>query len=134
MLYIKKVLGDLLAASALVVAVPFSLQPTQAQAQISIAGEWISSEGRIAFIQSGSSVSGAYELEEGLIDGSISGNVLTGYWSQSRSLLLIHCNAPRKGRYAWGRIRFVFNGSSFKGYWGYCNDEPSSSWSGTQIR
>jgi hypothetical protein len=70
-------------------------------ANISIAGEWTSTEGRIAFVQSGSNISGAYEMQEGLIDGKLSGNVLTGYWSQARSILAVRCDTPRKGRYAW---------------------------------
>jgi hypothetical protein len=109
------------------------------QAQISIAGEWNSSEGRIGFVQSGANVSGAYEMLEGLIDGKMSGNVLTGYWSQERSLILARCETPRRGRYVWGRIKFVFsndpiNGAVFRGYWGYCNKEPTFSWSGFRSR
>jgi hypothetical protein len=109
------------------------------QAQISIAGEWNSSEGRIGFVQSGANVSGAYEMLEGLIDGKMSGNVLTGYWSQERSLILARCETPRRGRYVWGRIKFVFsndriNGAVFRGYWGYCNKEPTFSWNGFRSR
>lgn len=101
------------------------------QTQISIAGVWESSEGNIGFEQSGSNVLGNYNQDNGAIEGSISGNVLTGYWIEDSSNR--RCATPRNGRYYWGRIRFVFNGSSFEGFWGYCDDVPASTWTGNRI-
>lgn len=101
------------------------------QTPISIAGAWKSSEGTIGFEQSGSSVLGNYDQDNGAIEGSISGNVLTGYWSEDSSGR--RCDTARNGRYYWGRIRFVFSGSSFEGFWGYCNDVPAKTWTGNRI-
>jgi hypothetical protein len=105
-------------------------QPSRSikQIQNSIAGIWRSSEGTITFQQSGSNVSATYTQDNGVLEGSISGNVLTGYWIEDGSNR--RCNTPRSGRYYWGRIRFVFDGSSFRGLWGYCNDEPARTWTG----
>lgn len=96
----------------------------------SIAGVWKSSEGTITFQQAGSNVSAAYTQDNGVLYGSMSSNVLMGYWIEDGSAR--RCNTPRSGRYYWGRIRFVFNGSSFAGLWGYCDDEPSRAWTGNR--
>jgi hypothetical protein len=96
----------------------------------SIAGVWKSSEGTITFQQAKSNVLASYTQDNGVIQGSMSGNVLMGYWIEDGSDR--RCNTPRSGRYYWGRIRFVFNGSSFAGLWGYCDDEPSRAWTGNR--
>ncbi|WP_236144002.1 hypothetical protein [Nostoc sp. CMAA1605] len=101
------------------------------QTKDSIAGVWNSSEGTITVQQSGSRVSATYTQDNGVIEGSISGNVLTGYWSEDSSNR--RCNTSRNGRYYWGRIRFVFDNSKFSGLWGYCDDEPSRTWTGNLI-
>jgi hypothetical protein len=104
--------------------------PTTSPSSISIAGVWKSSEGTITFKQLDSNVSATYTQDNGAVEGSISNNILTGYWIEDGSNR--RCNAPRNGRYYWGRIRFVFDGSSFRGAWGYCDDEPSRSWTGNR--
>ncbi len=101
-----------------------------AQTPLSIAGMWDSTEGTITFQQVGANVTGSYTQDNGAFEGMISENVLTGYWIEDNSAR--RCDTPRNGRHHWGRIRFVFDGSSFQGLWGYCNDEPSSTWTGTR--
>jgi hypothetical protein len=99
-----------------------------AQSPTSIAGVWQSSEGDITFGQSGANVLGNYTQDDGVIEGTLYDNVLTGYWIENISNR--RCNTFRNGSYYWGRIRFVFNGSAFSGLWSYCNDEPTSAWTG----
>jgi hypothetical protein len=96
----------------------------------SIAGVWKTSEGTITFQEAESNVLASYTQDNGVLQGSMSSNVLTGYWIEDGSAR--RCNTPRSGRYYWGRIRFVFNGSSFAGLWGYCDDEPSRAWTGNR--
>jgi hypothetical protein len=93
-----------------------------------ITGIWNSTEGTITFKQAGSNVSATYTQDNGVIEGNISKDVLTGYWIEDGSL--VRCNTSRNGRYHWGKIRFVFASSSFKGVWGYCDSEPRTRWIG----
>jgi len=67
--------------------------------------------------QNGPSVSGTYKHSDGRIEGTISGNTLTGTWTQSNGK---------------GRIVFVFtpDASVFTGKWGYDDAEPSGQWNG----
>lgn len=95
-----------------------------------IAGVWESTEGTITFKQSGSNISATYTQDNGAIEGSISNNILTGYWIEDGSAR--RCSASRNGSYHWGKIRFVFEGSAFRGSWGYCDDEPGNSWTGNR--
>jgi hypothetical protein len=96
----------------------------------SISGVWDSSEGEITFKQSGSRISASYKQDGGAIEGRIANNILTGYWSEESSNR--RCNTARNGRYHWGSLRFVFDGSTFKGAWGYCDDAPTTVWTGNQ--
>ena len=95
-----------------------------------IAGVWNSSEGTITLRQLGSNVSGNYKQDNGAIEGEFSGGILTGYWSEDWSLR--RCSSPLNGRYYWGKIRFVFSGSTFSGLWSYCDDEPRKYWAGNR--
>jgi hypothetical protein len=107
-------------------------RPQSVSSQLaSIAGVWDSSEGRITFQQTGSNIQATYTQDNGAIEGSMSVNTLNGYWIEDGSAA--RCNTPRNGRYYWGKIRFVFDDSSFRGVWGYCNNEPKSSWSGKLV-
>lgn len=96
-----------------------------------IPGVWKSSEGTITFQQSGSNVSATYTQDNGTIEGEVSGSILTGHWSENSSLR--RCSIPRNGRYHWGRVRFIFKDSSFKGLWSYCDREPSIPWKGVKL-
>jgi hypothetical protein len=100
-----------------------------------IAGIWESTEGTITFEQSGSNISATYTQDNGVIEGTIFNDVLTGYWIEDYSL--VRCNTSRNGRYYWGRIRFEFTSSPsrgtldyFRGAWDYCNSEPRRPWTG----
>lgn len=96
-----------------------------------IAGIWNSTEGTITFKQSGSNISATYTQDNGAIEGSISDNILTGYWIEDGSLR--RCSIPRNGRYHWGKIRFIFKDSSFRGLWSYCDREPNMRWRGVKL-
>jgi hypothetical protein len=62
-----------------------------------ITGIWNSSEGMITFQQSGSNVSATYTQDNGVLEGSISSNTLTGYWIENGSA--VRCNVSRNGSY-----------------------------------
>ena len=95
-----------------------------------IAGIWNSTEGTITFKQSGSNILATYIQDNGVIEGNISNDTLTGYWIEDGSL--VRCKTSRNGRYYWGKVRFVFTGSSFRGTWGYCDSEPRRYWAGNR--
>lgn len=121
----------------LAIAIGLPISTVQAQfpsviklTQNAIAGVWESSEGDIIFQQSDSDVSATYTQDSGVLEGKMSNNVLTGYWIEETSNR--RCDTPRNGSYYWGRIVFVFEGSSFTGLWGYCEDQPKDSWTGNR--
>ena len=61
------------------------------------------------------------------------GNTLIGYWIEDSSVE--ECESSKDSSKYWGRMEFVFDesGSSFKGSWGYCDDEEFYGlWSGTR--
>ena len=95
-------------------------------------GTWDSNWGEMVFEQTGGNVTGTYATSNGKIFGTIQGNVLEGYWTQSTAGQ--RCTTEKQGRYHWGRIRFVLDKSgNFTGSWGYCENTPSSGgWSGTR--
>lgn len=76
-------------------------------------------------------VTGSYTEDNGRLSGTISGNILDGYWGEDSSGQ--RCSSQRLGTYYWGRIRFVFDGPRFIGHWGYCDATPTSAWNGTLI-
>ncbi|MGF1576959.1 MAG: hypothetical protein ACFCU9_13685 [Cyanophyceae cyanobacterium] len=106
-------------------------QPTLIAQAIGVSGVWDTSEGQMTFQQQGSSVTATYTQDNGRIEGTMTGNVLEGYWSEDGSAQ--RCDTPINGRYHWGRIRFVFNGDAFEGVWSYCGEEPTRSWTGTRL-
>ena len=54
--------------------------------------------------------------------------ILTGYWVQDESPQ--RCDYSRYGSHYWGRLAFDFQGDSFTGLWGFCDDKPQSQWNG----
>jgi hypothetical protein len=86
----------------------------------------------MVFEQSGNNVTGNYATSNGKIFGTLDGNILEGYWTQSSAGQ--KCPAQKYGSYYWGRIRFVFDPNGhFSGNWGYCENSPSEGgWSGTR--
>ena len=79
--------------------------------------EWV----KITFLQKGSSFTVRYPLNNGRIEGTLEGRVLTGRWYQSNGS---------------GRIRFEFNSdsSAFTGKWSRGDAEPLSAWNGTRVQ
>jgi hypothetical protein len=89
------------------------------------AGTWSTDYGTMQLTQSGSSVIGAYDYQGGRLSGTVSGNVLSGSWSELPSY-----TAPNDAG------DFVFTlaseGSSFTGGWRYGSSGGFSSWGGTR--
>jgi hypothetical protein len=100
------------------------------QPSLYLAGQWNSSEGPLAVRQQGPSVFANYPTDHGELTGTLSGNVLDGYWIEDASGQ--RCAQPMNGRFYWGRIRFVFDGDRFTGQWGYCQEPPTRSWTGSR--
>ncbi|MDD5287227.1 MAG: hypothetical protein PHD54_15360 [Desulfuromonadaceae bacterium] len=95
----------------------------------SIEGVWSSSEGDISLSQNGSRVRGNYNPQDnGEITGTIKGSTLSSYWIENHSSQ--RCSSPKNGRYYWGTLKLTFNGDRFSGQWGYCDEQPSRSWTG----
>lgn len=102
--------------------------PFVVSGELSIEGNWSSTEGDIRFRQQDSRVSGRYANDNGEIVGSLQNSVLRGFWIEDSSSR--RCSTPKNGRYYWGTIEFRFDGNRFGGRWGYCNDSPTQSWTG----
>lgn len=98
----------------------FSSSVSQPQPISSVAGSYDTDFKEMTLSQNGTSVNGSYKHDNGRIEGTLNGNVLTGWWYQSSSK---------------GRLVFVFNSdfSAFSGKWSYDNAEPSSAWNGKRI-
>ncbi len=79
-------------------------------------------------------VAGRYEYGGGRIEGTVTGNVLTGYWLQEESPT--SCDRPQGGTTHWGRIRFTFNAdrTEFTGLWSDCGDAPTKPWAGRRVQ
>ncbi|MBK9573805.1 MAG: hypothetical protein IPO43_14275 [Rhodoferax sp.] len=73
--------------------------------------------GTLTMRRSGDRVSGTYTHKEGRLEGTLSGNTLTGRWTQSNGK---------------GRLIFRFNAdfSGFTGVWSYGDAAPDRQWNG----
>ncbi|MGD1103337.1 MAG: SprB repeat-containing protein [Terriglobia bacterium] len=94
---------------------------------INIAGTWTSSDdsfGSLAVSQSGSNVNMQYPKRKGRVIGQLRGNVFDGYWIQDFSGR--HCSHPQYNSSFWGRMILTFNGDSYTGNWGYCDEAPGT--------
>ncbi|MBR0599867.1 S-layer homology domain-containing protein [Sinanaerobacter chloroacetimidivorans] len=87
------------------------------------AGEWETNWGNMTITQTGSKVTGTYTYDEGRINGTVSGNVLTGTWSEAPSY------APPGDA---GEVEFVMSedGKSFTGKWRYGSEGDWGNWEG----
>jgi hypothetical protein len=95
----------------------------------SVQGSWGSSEGDIAFTQNGVKVRGKYNPQDnGEITGTLKGSYLDAYWIENHSAQ--KCSTAKNGRYFWGKLQVTFDGDSFSGKWGYCDEKPSKPWTG----
>lgn len=64
--------------------------------------------GEVRLVQAGMRITGTYGAQNGTLEGTLSGNILTGRWSQSGKS---------------GSFRFTFAPDrSFTGQWSYNND------------
>ncbi len=83
------------------------------------AGVWDTDWNNMTLQVNGDHVFGIYDYMSGTIDGYVSGNVLTGTWTQSNGQ---------------GDISFTVSddGTSFSGNWRYGHsDDPNAGWDGT---
>ncbi|MEZ5345083.1 MAG: tetratricopeptide repeat protein [Pyrinomonadaceae bacterium] len=101
---------------------------------INVSGNWKhSSSGTLTLRQTGNQVTGTYPGDNGRIVGTVSGNVVTGYWIENNSG--VKCSTKRDGSYHWGRIRWEFSGDKFSGKWFYCEKTTDgTAWTGTRIQ
>ena len=55
-----------------------------------------------------------------------------GFWDKPKAKK--KCSRKKRGSIYWGKIEFQLssNEDSFTGVWGYCDDQPSRDWSGTE--
>ncbi|HOS68750.1 MAG TPA: copper amine oxidase N-terminal domain-containing protein [Bacillota bacterium] len=88
------------------------------------AGEWDSNWGKMLITQNGASVTGTYTHDSGKINGTISGNVFTGTWSESPSY-----SPPSDA----GDMELTMSadGKSFTGRWRYGSEGSWSNWDGS---
>lgn len=86
-------------------------------------GVWDTNWGEMKLHQSGASVTGTYTWDKGKISGSVTDNVLSGWWSESPSY------SPPKDA---GSVELTFEDdcSTFSGTWGYGNEERTGTWTG----
>jgi hypothetical protein len=86
-------------------------------------GSWDSDFGTLKLTTSGSSVSGTYDYLGGKVTGTVSGNTLTGTWSEQDTY-----QPPNDA----GDLQFTFNSDgSFSGQWRYGSSGDWSAWNGT---
>lgn len=87
------------------------------------AGEWDSNWGDMVFIQNGNAVTATYTYDQGKISGTVSGNTLTGTWSEAPSY------APPKDA---GEVELTMSadGKSFTGKWRYGSEGTWGNWEG----
>jgi hypothetical protein len=92
-------------------------------------GKWESAQwGTMELTQTGNSVTGIYSWDEGRIDGTVSGNVLRGTWSEAPSY------APLDDA---GDFEFALSsdGNSFTGKWRYgSSGDWEGDWNGERVR
>jgi len=111
----------------------FLFQAIPARAQINVAGTWSSNDGSMGTLtvsQSGDIVRMEYSHSNGRIVGHLRGNVFEGHWIQDLSGR--RCSNTHDGSNYWGRMTFTFQGNSYSGMWGYCEDAPGTAFQGSR--
>ena len=88
-------------------------------------GEWDSNWGHMILTQSGSTVTGTYTHDSGRITATVSGNKLSGTWSEAPSY------SPDRDA---GDIEFIMSsdGKTFSGSWGYGSNLSAGTWTGSK--
>ncbi len=117
-----------IAILALVVAVSFfgvAAAAAKHKPNLKWTGGWKTNYGTMTLHQMGKSVTGKYTWKKGKIVGTVSGNTLTGTWSQKPTY---------QGSSDSGSFTFTMsaNGKSFTGTWGYLGQSQSGDWHGTR--
>ena len=125
-----------LAAVVIVSAAPAAL----ADSSPNIAGVWQTTYGPLEFTVTdikdangaviGKAASAPYKSEGGTVSGELKGATLVGHWHEPHSSQA--CATKRGGTLYWGRIEFTFNGDSYDGRWGYCDEKPERGWTGSR--
>lgn len=87
------------------------------------AGEWDSNWGEMVFQQTGNTVTATYTYDQGRIQGIVSGNKLTGTWSEAPSY-----SPPRDA----GDVELTLSDdcNSFSGKWRYGSSGDWGDWTG----
>ena len=95
-------------------------------------GLWNTSEGKMNLSQTGNSVTGVYNQDDGKIQGTVANNILDGYWIESSSAR--KCSTSKLNSFHWGRISWELspNQQNFMGKWSYCDDKPDAVWTGSR--
>lgn len=123
----KRAFAGVFGAGLLVGVAAFAL-PLVSPAQTSTpwSGTWNTTYGSMTLTQSGRSVKGTYDHDDGRLSGTVSGDVLTARWDETPT---------RAGPNDAGPLQFTLapDGRSFTGTWRYDGDEASvsRSWDGT---
>lgn len=88
-------------------------------------GTWSTNYGGMRLNQSGGTVTGDYDHDQGRILGLVTGSTLNGTWSEAPSYT---------GNSDSGRFSFILSndGQSWSGTWGYGSASTGSSWNGTR--
>jgi hypothetical protein len=99
----------------------------QSTLALNVSGDWYTELGKMTLKQEFNRVTGTYEYGNGKIEGIISGYTLKGYWFEEPTY---ECPNDK------GKLEFDFssNGNTFRGVWGYCEDEPQNGWIGVRMR
>ena len=108
---------------------PYWQVPVPAVPVLPILGLWDTTFGEMEFLSDGT---GTYTSDNGRLQFSLDGTVLTGYWIEDSSSQ--DCGVLLDGSVHWGQIEFTFDPSftSFTGLWGYCTGTLPYSWDGTR--
>ncbi|HLE82311.1 MAG TPA: hypothetical protein VJA25_13625, partial [Dehalococcoidia bacterium] len=107
--------------------VPAAPTPTPVAAPTSCTwtGTWDTDWNKLYLTQSGSTVSGSYEYDQGKVTGSVSGNQLTGRWTEAPT----YREPYDAGGFVW---TISADCGSFSGTWGYGTDSSAGTWNGTR--
>jgi hypothetical protein len=99
--------------------------PTPVTPTVGWSGTWDSNWGQMTLSQSGNQVTGSYAHDTGRISGTVTGNMLSGQWSEAPSY------APPDDA---GDVEFTLSadGQSFTGHWRYDSSGAWSGWTGTK--
>jgi len=69
---------------------------------------------------------------DGLINGTLDGDLLSGYWIQQTSQR--RCAEQTFETLFWGRLELSFDSDdAFSGRWGYCDDMVQRQWNGSKL-